>query len=189
MQQIRIHRPKGPAPASTAGPRSCRPTRGTPVGSGPRRSPVPVIASPEEEHPGRHLPQARRAGGGLTGLHGSPGDQGVPTPMHWYLLQEIVRQREEDLRRAARQRGPAGPRGHRPVTAARTIRPGGEPTRSSPDPRRTAAGGVPPSVRSPDVHPVPRHRRERLWRARRPDRSCGRGERALRCRPAAAGGT
>jgi hypothetical protein len=52
--------------------------------------------------------------------------------MHSYLLQEIVRQREEDLRRAARQRGPAGPRGHRPVTAARTIRPGGEPTRSKP---------------------------------------------------------
>ncbi len=52
--------------------------------------------------------------------------------MHWYLLQEIVRQREEDLRRAARQRGPAGPRGHRPVTAARTILPGGEPTRSKP---------------------------------------------------------
>ena len=52
--------------------------------------------------------------------------------MHWYLLQEIVRQREEDLRRAARQRGPAEPRGHRPVTAARTIRPGGEPTRSKP---------------------------------------------------------
>jgi len=52
--------------------------------------------------------------------------------MHWYLLQEIVRQREEDFRRAARQRGPAGPCGHRPVTAARTVRPGGEPTRSKP---------------------------------------------------------
>ena len=50
--------------------------------------------------------------------------------MHWYLLREIAHQREEDLRRAAQQRGPAGPRGHRPVTAARTIRPGGEPTRS-----------------------------------------------------------
>jgi hypothetical protein len=50
--------------------------------------------------------------------------------MHPYLLQAIARQREEDLRRAAPQRGPAGPRGHRPVTAARTIRPGGEPTRS-----------------------------------------------------------
>ena len=49
--------------------------------------------------------------------------------MHWYLLQEIARQREEDLRRAAQQRGPAGPRGHRPVTAAKTIRPG-VPTRS-----------------------------------------------------------
>ena len=50
--------------------------------------------------------------------------------MHWYLLQEIARQREEDLRRAARQRGPAGPRGHRPVTAARTIHPEGESMRS-----------------------------------------------------------
>jgi len=50
--------------------------------------------------------------------------------MHSYLLQEIARQREEDLRRAARQHGPARPRSHRPVTAARTIRPGGEPTRS-----------------------------------------------------------
>ena len=49
--------------------------------------------------------------------------------MHPYLLQEIVRQREEDLRRAARQHGPAGPR-RRPVTAARTIRPAGEPARS-----------------------------------------------------------
>jgi hypothetical protein len=52
--------------------------------------------------------------------------------MHPYLLREIARQREQDLRRAARQRGPAGPRGRRPVTAARTIRPGGEPTRSKP---------------------------------------------------------
>ncbi len=55
---------RGPG-ASTAGPRSCRPTRGTPMWSGPRRSPVPVIASPEE-HPGRHLPPGpprRRADG------------------------------------------------------------------------------------------------------------------------------
>ncbi len=52
--------------------------------------------------------------------------------MHPYLMQEIARQREEDLRRAARQYGPAGPRSHRPVTAARTIRPGGELTRSKP---------------------------------------------------------
>ncbi len=52
--------------------------------------------------------------------------------MHPYLLQEIVRQREEDLRRAARQYGPAGRRSHRPVTAARTVRPGGELTRSKP---------------------------------------------------------
>ena len=52
--------------------------------------------------------------------------------MHPYLLQEIARQREEDLRRAARQYGPAGPRRHRPVTVASTVRPGGEPTRSKP---------------------------------------------------------
>jgi hypothetical protein len=52
--------------------------------------------------------------------------------MHPYLLQEIARQREEDLRRAARQYGPAGHRRHRPVTAARTVRPGRGPTRSKP---------------------------------------------------------
>ena len=52
--------------------------------------------------------------------------------MHPYLLHEIARQREEDLRRAARQHGPARPRSHRPVTAARTIHPEGEPTRSKP---------------------------------------------------------
>jgi len=52
--------------------------------------------------------------------------------MHPYLLQEIARQRKEDLRRAARQYGPAGHRRHRPVTAARTVRPGGGPTRSKP---------------------------------------------------------
>jgi hypothetical protein len=52
--------------------------------------------------------------------------------MHSYLLQEITRQREEDLRRATRLYGPATPRSHRPVTAARTIRPGGGPTRSKP---------------------------------------------------------
>ena len=52
--------------------------------------------------------------------------------MHPYLLHEIARQREEDLRRAAREHGPAGPRSHRAVTAARTIRPGGEPARSKP---------------------------------------------------------
>ena len=52
--------------------------------------------------------------------------------MHPYLMHEIARQREEDLRRAARQHGPAGRRSRRPVTAARTIRPGGEPTRSKP---------------------------------------------------------
>ena len=52
--------------------------------------------------------------------------------MHPYLLQEIARQREQDLRRAARQHRPAGRRSHRPVTAARTVRPGGGPTRSKP---------------------------------------------------------
>ncbi len=52
--------------------------------------------------------------------------------MHPYLLQEIIRQHEDDLRRAARQYGSAGPRSHRPVTAARMIRPGGEPARSKP---------------------------------------------------------
>jgi hypothetical protein len=53
--------------------------------------------------------------------------------MHPYLLREIARQREEDRRRAARQHRPAGPR-RSPVTAARTVRPGGEPARSK---RRT----------------------------------------------------
>jgi hypothetical protein len=52
--------------------------------------------------------------------------------MHSYLLPAIARQREEDLRRAARQYGPARPRSHRLVTAAKTVRPGGEPTRSKP---------------------------------------------------------
>jgi hypothetical protein len=52
--------------------------------------------------------------------------------MHPYLLQQIARQRQEDLRRAARQYGPARPRSHRPVPAARMIRPGSEPTRSKP---------------------------------------------------------
>jgi hypothetical protein len=35
--------------------------------------------------------------------------------MHSYLLQEIARQRQEDMRRAARQYRPARPRSHRPV--------------------------------------------------------------------------
>ena len=52
--------------------------------------------------------------------------------MHPYLLQQIARQRQEDLCRAAWQYGPAGPRSHRLVTAAKTVRPGGEPTRSKP---------------------------------------------------------
>jgi hypothetical protein len=52
--------------------------------------------------------------------------------MHSYLLQEIARQREQDLRRAARQHGPAGPRSHRQMTATRTARRGGGPRRSKP---------------------------------------------------------
>jgi hypothetical protein len=162
VQQIRIHG-RGPG-ASTAGTRPCRPTRGTPRWSAPRRSPVPVIAP--EEHPGRHLPRAR-PGGGLTGLHELPGEG--PTSMHPYLLQAIARQREEDLRRAAQQtrprwapRPPPGDRGQNdpPWRRTRAIQ--------AQDPRGAAAGGVPLRVRSPDVHPVPRHRRDRLRRARRP---------------------
>jgi hypothetical protein len=42
--------------------------------------------------------------------------------MHPYLLQEIARQREEDLRRAARPHGPAGPRGPPPGGAPPTAR-------------------------------------------------------------------
>src|SRR5258708_24988541 len=77
---------------------------GTPMWSGPRGSPAPEIASAEEQ-PGSHIPPARRDGG-LT----RPVDHQVrgPTSMHPYLLQEIARQREEDLRRAARRYGPAG---------------------------------------------------------------------------------
>ena len=52
--------------------------------------------------------------------------------MHPYLLQEIARQREKDLRRAARHYGPAGARSHPPMTAARTTRPGGGPRRPKP---------------------------------------------------------
>jgi len=52
--------------------------------------------------------------------------------MNPYLMQEIARQRQEDLRRAARQYGPAERRSYHPVTAARTVRPGGGPTRSKP---------------------------------------------------------
>jgi len=43
----------GSAPGMT----SCRPTRGTPMWSGPRRSPVPETASAEEQ-PGSHIPPA-----------------------------------------------------------------------------------------------------------------------------------
>jgi hypothetical protein len=52
--------------------------------------------------------------------------------MHPYLLHEIARQHQQDLRRAARQHAPAGPRSHRPVTAARRVRPRREPRRSKP---------------------------------------------------------
>jgi len=55
-----------------------------------------------------------------------------PTSMYSYLLPAIACQREEDLRRAARQYGPAGRRSHRPVTAASTVRLGGGPVRSKP---------------------------------------------------------
>ena len=52
--------------------------------------------------------------------------------MYSNLLPEIARQRGEDLRRAARHCGPAGPRGYRPVTALRTARPDGGWMRSKP---------------------------------------------------------
>jgi hypothetical protein len=52
--------------------------------------------------------------------------------MHTYLLPEIARQRQDDLRRAAPQYSLARPRSHHPVTAPRTVRPRGEPTRSKP---------------------------------------------------------
>src|SRR6266536_2795941 len=90
--------------------------------------------------------------------------------MHPYLPQELARQREEDLRRAARQYGPGWapppPPGDRGTNG-----PPWRPTYAiqAHDPRRAAAGGVPLSVRSPDVHPVPRHSSDRLWRARRPE--------------------
>jgi hypothetical protein len=42
--------------------------------------------------------------------------------MHPYLMQEIDRQRQQELRLAARHYGSAGRRSHRPVTAARTVR-------------------------------------------------------------------
>ena len=44
--------------------------------------------------------------------------------MYSYLLREIARQRVEDQRRAARH--------YDPVARARPVRPGGEPTRSTP---------------------------------------------------------
>jgi hypothetical protein len=40
--------------------------------------------------------------------------------MHLYLMQEIARQREEDLRRAARQHGPPRPRSRSRVITAIT---------------------------------------------------------------------
>jgi len=45
---------RGPG-ASARGMRPRRPTRGTPMWSGPRRSPVPVIA-PSHEQSGSHVP-------------------------------------------------------------------------------------------------------------------------------------
>ena len=85
MQQIRIHRPR--VRRERPGMRSSRPTRGTPMWSGPRRSPVPEIASAEEQ-PGSHVPPARRYGG-LTGSYGSPGEG--PRSMHPYLLLKMAR--------------------------------------------------------------------------------------------------
>ena len=52
--------------------------------------------------------------------------------MYSFLLPEFARQRGEDLRRAARRYGPAGPPSHRGVTEARTTRPGGGRMRSKP---------------------------------------------------------
>jgi hypothetical protein len=52
--------------------------------------------------------------------------------MFSYLLPAIARQREGNLRRAARHYGPAGARSHPPMTAARTTRPGGGPRRPKP---------------------------------------------------------
>jgi hypothetical protein len=52
--------------------------------------------------------------------------------MHPYLLQEIARQREEDLGRAARHYSPAGPRSHHLVTAGE--RPALEPGLCDPSP-------------------------------------------------------
>src|SRR5260370_18231353 len=52
--------------------------------------------------------------------------------MHPYVRKEIARQREGNLRRAARQFGPAGPRSRRPVTAAGTTDSGGKTMRSKP---------------------------------------------------------
>jgi hypothetical protein len=52
--------------------------------------------------------------------------------MHSYLLPAIARQREEDLAGQHGNTTRLGPRSHRLVTAAKTVRPGGEPTRSKP---------------------------------------------------------
>ena len=112
---------RGPG-ASTAGRRSSRPTRGTPMWSTQRRSPVPMIAA-AEEHRGSHLPPGpiRRL---ADETRGSANRR--PTSMHPYLLHEIARQHTEDLRRAARQHGstaPAGPRSHRRDRLWRARRP------------------------------------------------------------------
>jgi len=52
--------------------------------------------------------------------------------MYSYLLPAIAHQREENLCWAAPHYGPAGPRSHPPMTAARTTRPGGGPRRPKP---------------------------------------------------------
>ena len=48
------------------------------------------------------------------------------------MPEEIARQREGNLGRAARQYGPARPRSHRPATAAGTSHSGGKTMRSKP---------------------------------------------------------
>src|SRR5215469_6504407 len=61
--------------------RCFHPTRETPMWSGPRRWPVPMIALAEQQ-PASHVPRVGRDGG-LTGPEpgGSPGETHAPTPV------------------------------------------------------------------------------------------------------------
>src|ERR1700722_4974530 len=77
-----------------------------------------------------HFPGLPRRRADSTPPGGSPGEG--PTSMHPYVMQEIARQREGNLRRAARQYGPAGLRSHRPATATGTAHFGGKTMRSKP---------------------------------------------------------